>query len=122
MAEKKIDLPKKADFSYIQDIAGGKNDAYYNLLKIVGKNLREYPPQILEAHESGILVEMKKLAHKYKSCTAYLNFPPLDALLNDLEYGEAGAVSNTEVQESIMEIKKLSAFLETEVERVLAEK
>ena len=75
MNENSIQLPTKADFSYIQDIAGGQNEAYYTLLKIVSKNLDEYPPQIAEAHQQQDWETMKALAHKYKSCTAYLNFP-----------------------------------------------
>ena len=119
MNPKKIELPEQADFSYIKDIAGGDQSAYENLLRIIGKNLNEYPPQIAEAHNKGTLEDMKKLAHKYKSCTAYLNFPMLDTLLNDLEYGNIEERSPQEREEVIDQISQLSEFLEKEVVRAL---
>lgn len=116
MNSNKIDLPKTADFSYIQDIAGGKNDAFFNLLRIIGKNLREYPPQLLEAHIQGKLDDLQKLAHKYKSCTAYLNFPQLDQNLNKLEYEAIEGTSAEERQVLIDQIIVLSDFMEKEVQ------
>lgn len=116
-----IDLPDSADFSYIQDIAGGQNDAFWNLLRIIGKNLREYPPQLVEAHQKGELEEVKTLAHKYKSCTAYLNFPQLDQNLDGIEVGIANGLRQEEVEPLIEKVKVLSDFMENEVSKALGQ-
>ena len=122
MNENSIQLPAKADFSYIQDIAGGQNEAYYNLLKIVSKNLEEYPPQIAEAHQQQDWETMKALAHKYKSCTAYLNFPQLNEALTALEHSQTQQLSVEECEGLLAQITALSSFLYKEATKVLEAK
>jgi HPt (histidine-containing phosphotransfer) domain-containing protein len=114
-------LPPSADFSYIRDIAGGQDQAYCNLLRIIAKNLVEYPPQIAAASQQHDWANMRKLAHKFKSCTAYLNFPQLDEALNGLEYGLSEQPSPEAVGDLLRQVEVYAAFLYAEAQMALAQ-
>lgn len=120
MSKHEIKLPPKADFSYIKDIAGGENDAYYNLLRIVSKNLNEYPPQITTSYNQQDWGNMKALAHKYKSCTAYLNFPQLNDALSSLEHSQSKQLSQESCEGLLEQIRVLSSFIYGEAMKELS--
>jgi len=114
-------MAKTLDFSYIHDIAGGQTEPFLNLLKIVSKNLNEYPPKLKEAFELEDWVSLKELAHKYKSCTAYLNFPALNDKLVELEFAKENNLEASAIQTIIEQVVEYSQFTQERVTEKLAE-
>lgn len=109
------------DFSYIHDIAGGQAEPFLNLLKIVSKNLNEYPPKLKEAFENESWEQLRELAHKYKSCTAYLNFPELNEKLVELEFAKENSLEKPAINEILETVVKYSRFTQEKVTEKLAE-
>ena len=114
-------MAKNLDFSYIYDIAGGQSEPFLNLLKIVSKNLNEYPPKLKESFENEDWTALRELAHKYKSCTAYLNFPEFNAKLVDLEFAKENDLDNDEIDSIITQIAEYSQYTQERVTEKLAE-
>jgi HPt (histidine-containing phosphotransfer) domain-containing protein len=108
-------MAKTLNFSYIQDIAGGEKEPFMNLLRIIAKNLHEYPPQIEETFQKQDWEEFRKLSHKFKSCTAYLNFPELNDILTALEYAKENGISEVEMESQIVQMKEYSIFTQEQV-------
>lgn len=114
-------MATKLNFSYIHDIAGGQTEPFLNLLKIVSKNLNEYPPKLKDAFEREDWLSLKELAHKYKSCTAYLNFPELNEKLVDLEFAKENELGKGEVNAILDQVVEYSLFTQEKVAEKLAE-
>ncbi|MGB0523443.1 MAG: hypothetical protein ACPGJS_10815 [Flammeovirgaceae bacterium] len=118
---KASNMAANLDFSYIHDIAGGQTEPFLNLLKIVSKNLNEYPPKLKEAFDHEDWLSLKELAHKYKSCTAYLNFPELNEKLVDLEFAKERELGKSEINEILNLVVEYSLFTQEKVTEKLAE-
>jgi HPt (histidine-containing phosphotransfer) domain-containing protein len=114
-------MSKTLDFSYIEDIAGGEQEPFMKLLQIIAKNLHEYPPQIDETFQKQDWEEFRKLSHKYKSCTAYLNFPELNDILTELEYAKENGISEEKMEMQIVQMKEYSIFTQEQVATKMAE-
>lgn len=119
--DKVFSMAKKLDFSYIYDIAGGQTEPFLNLLKIVSKNLNEYPPKLKEAFEDENWVALRELAHKYKSCTAYLSFPEFNEKLVELEFAKENDLEDASIQEIIEQVALYSQSTQERVTEKLAE-
>ena len=109
------------DFSYINDIAGGEKEPFFNLLRIVSKNLNEYPPQIELAFQEQEWEDLRKLSHKFKSCTAYLSFPELNDILVELEYAKENDMADEDIASRISKMKDYSLITQEQVTNKLAE-
>ena len=108
-------MTKTLDFSYISDIAGENKEAFFNLLKIVSKNLNEYPSQIEQAFDARDWEEFRKLSHKFKSCTAYLNFPEFNNILIELEYAKEQNLPEAEIEDKILKMKSFALSTQEQV-------
>ena len=92
---------KDLDFSYIYDIAGGRQEFFVKLLNAIFKSLNEYPPKINQAYQDNDLTSMREMAHKFKSSISYLGYEAFNNALNTLELAD-DTLQNTSTLDELM--------------------
>ncbi|MEH0154616.1 Hpt domain-containing protein [Limibacter armeniacum] len=89
------------DFTGLYDVTDGNEEFMAKLLQAISNSLYSFPNDMQQAIDEQNLVQFAKLAHKFKSSTAYLGFPPLDELLSELEADNVEQVDTHTVMEEI---------------------
>jgi HPt (histidine-containing phosphotransfer) domain-containing protein len=114
-----INYMEKIDLSYIRDIVDNQPELIAGMLKILEKNLREYPVLMHKELENGNLKALRETAHKFKSSTAYTGLTEFNQTLNRIELCEEQNLSLEEVKSLVDEIAVASLQIRHQVEELI---
>jgi HPt (histidine-containing phosphotransfer) domain-containing protein len=89
------------------------------MLRILEKNMREYPVLMHKELESGNLKALRETAHKFKSSTAYTGLTKFNATLNRIELCEEQTLTLDEVRALVDEIALASVQIREQVEELI---
>ncbi len=114
-----VNYMEKIDLTYIRDIVDNQPELIAGMLKILEKNMREYPVLMHKELESGNLKALRETAHKFKSSTAYTGLSQFNQTLNKIELCEEQNLSLEDIKALIDEIALAAVQIRTQVEELI---
>ncbi|MCC5944634.1 MAG: Hpt domain-containing protein [Bernardetiaceae bacterium] len=105
------------DLTAIYEIVDGEQDMVVNLLQILKKNLKDYPAQMQQELAEGDLTNLRKTAHKFKSCTAYTGLHEFNQTLSDIESSHEENLAISEIEVMVQKIAEASKIIAVQVDK-----
>lgn len=112
---------EKIDLVSFYEIVDHQEPLILNLLRILHKNLLDYPIQMKQDLQNHDFLALAELAHKFKSSTAYVGLSQFNHVLNLIEYALPNRAEPAQIAEWTNFIVKACPIIAGQIEQKIRE-